>query len=110
MAQQYELLRVRKAGWLIPRHRHAFGRHPEGVLQVSQEYVPDLHRHSLVAKLIPAAPNQNAEPIPPLYDVTLLQWNCDLITLTGFERVEDEKGLKQTDCAQTWLLQPTRLE
>lgn len=44
--------------------------------------------------------------IPPLYDATLLRWSCDLISLTGIERVEDEKGFKVVDCAQTWLLQP----
>lgn len=106
MAQQYELIRVRRGGWLIPKYQRAFGRHPVGALQVTQEYLPDLHRHSLVAKLLPPVPNQGTEPIPPLYDVILLHWNCDLITLAGFERVEDEKGLKQMDCAQTWLLQP----
>ncbi len=47
-------------------------------------------------------PNQNAEGnIPYLYDVTLLHWSCDVITLTGFERVTDEKGLEQLDHAQT---------
>lgn len=86
MAQQYELIRVRRGGWLIPKYQHAFGRHPVGALQVTQEYLPDLHRHSLVAKLLPPVPNQGTEPIPPLYDVTLLHWHCDLITLAGFER------------------------
>lgn len=110
MSQLFELLRVRRSGWLIPKYQHSFGRHPVGALRVTQEYVPDLHRHTLIAQLLPPEPNQPTERIPPLYDVVLMHWNCDLITLSGFERVEDEKGLKRLDCAQTWVLQPARLE
>lgn len=106
MAQLYELLRVRKAGWLVPRYQHAFGRPPRGALSVAEEYVPDLHRHSLVAKLLAPCTGTLMVEIPPLFDVTLLRWSCDLISLTGIERVEDEKGLKVLDCAQTWVLQP----
>lgn len=46
------------------------------------------------------------DDIPALYDVTLLRWSSNLITLVGFERVHDEKGLMLLDCPQTWQLQP----
>lgn len=108
MAQLYELLRVRKAGWLIPKYQHAFGRHPVGVLRVGEEYIPDLHRHTVMARLLTEGAGHAVEGVVPLWDVRLLHWSVDVITLTGIERVEDEKGLKTLDCAQTWVLQPAR--
>lgn len=106
MTQLYQLLRVRKAGWLIPKYQHAFGKHPVGSLRVTEEYVPDLHRHSLMARLLSPGVGNPVEGILDLYDVRLLHWASDLITLAGFERTADEKGLKVLDCAQTWILQP----
>lgn len=106
MAQFYELLRVRKAGWLIPKYQHAFGRHPIGQLRVGEEYIPELHRHTIMARLLTPETGTPVDGVPPLWDVRLLHWSCDVITLTGTERVGDEKGLKTLDVAQTWVLEP----
>lgn len=75
---------------------------------VTEEYVPALHRHTLIARLLSPGAGSPMEDILALYDVRLLHWTSDLITLGGFERTEDEKGLRALDCAQTWVLQPAR--
>ncbi|MCB4359564.1 hypothetical protein [Quatrionicoccus australiensis] len=106
MTHLYALLRARRAGWLIPKYQFAFGKHPVGQLRVGEEYVPDMHRHTIMARLLSPGNGSPMDEIPPLYDARLLHWSCDVITLTGIERVPDEKGLKTLDVAQTWVLEP----
>lgn len=104
MPHLYELTRVRDAGWLLPRHRHAFSTKPVGRLLVGEEYLADLARHTLTAHLLDAVSGARLSEIPPLYDVRLLKWTSGLVVLAGFERIPDGKGLKILDVAQTWLL------
>lgn len=101
MAQIYELLRVRTVRWLIPKYQHAFGRHPVGVLRAGEEYVPDLHRHTVMARLLSPDNGHPVADVIPLWDARLLHWSCDVITLTDIERgPDDHKGLKTVDWAQ----------
>lgn len=109
MSQVYQLLRARRAGWLVPKYQHAFGQCPIGVLAVHEAHVPDLNRHSIVARLRDPATGAPVAGVLDLYDVVLRHWSCDAITLTGFEGVPDDLGLKVTDCAQTWVLRPAEM-
>ena len=67
-------------------------------------------RYSRFSPSIRKQPQKADGEIPHLYDVTLLHWPCDVITLTGFERVTDEKGLKQPVHAQTSVLRQVGTE
>jgi hypothetical protein len=96
------VLLTRDNGWLLPRYRHAFARPPTGRLQITDEAVHDLNRQSRVAHLLEPSTGKDVPGVPPLYDVVLLRWACDQVTLTGFERIPDDLGLKVTDYAQTW--------
>lgn len=67
-----------------------------------EEYVADLHRHCLIARLVTPGVGSPIAEVPALYDATLLRWSSDHLTFTGFERIPDEMGLKVLDFAQTW--------
>lgn len=59
-----------------------------------EEYVADLLRHSLIARVQESATGVPFTEIPALYDVTLLRWTTSIITLTGIEQLVDDCGLK----------------
>lgn len=79
MPHLYELTRVRDAGWILPRHRHAFSEKPLGKLLVGEEYLAELHRHTLTAYLLNPTSGQRLETVTPLYDVRLLKWTAGLV-------------------------------
>lgn len=100
-----QVLRVRESGSVIPRHNLAFVKPFEGVFTLHEERVPDLNRHSRVARLL--NPQVGTPVLPELYDAALLRATADEWVVTGFERVEQR--LKLVDCAQTWVITPVAL-
>lgn len=102
-----EVRLLRESGWIIPRHRHAFAASHRGILTLDEERVPALNRHARVARLRDALTGALVEAVPPLIDATLLHAGADEWVIAGVEHVMH--GVREADCAQTWLVQPVQL-
>lgn len=98
---------IREAGWVLPRHFHAFPKVHEGIFALHEERVPELSRTSRVARLLQVDTGLPVVGIAPLMDAVLLRATADEWVVTGFERVEQR--LKLVDCAQTWVITPVAL-
>lgn len=102
-----DVVRLRNAGKVVPRHNLAFVKPFVGVLTLNEERIVDLNRHSLVATL--RHPDTGA-PVPglnPLLDARVVRATNDEWVLTGIERVAD--NLIELDCAQSWLVRLDQL-
>ena len=93
---------LRDSGWVLPRHRLAFGKPFEGIFSLQEQHVPSLNRHSRVATLVQADGIAQVPGIATLYDATLLRATADEWVVTGFERLE--QAAKVMDVVQTWLI------
>lgn len=101
---QFEVVRVRKDGVLVPRWQLSQQPVYSGFLSVSEIHIPSLARTSIVAKLIPEA---GAGIAPPdLYDMRLLSSNSSYLTLTGFE-IGETMGGQEVHYMQSWFLTPS---
>ena len=99
---------LRTAGVAFPQHNLAFVKPRLGILLLNDEHVPELHRHSLVARLVDPATGAQVEGLARLIDARLVRMMSDELVVTGIERVAD--GLTTRDCAQSWLVQIDRFE
>lgn len=99
-----DIVRVREAGWVLPRFRSCMRKAVRGELHVADVYDGILNRWTRVATLLnPVSKAPMPEP-PQIYDVTLLAVRSDYLTLTGFERVWDGMSEREYDYAQTWVV------
>lgn len=103
-----QILRLRDEGWVLPRHRWAFGQLPEGVFSLREEWVPELNRHARVARLLNTHTGMPVDGLAPLADSVLLRASADEWVISGMERVM--RGLQVVDVAQTWLVSLVRME
>lgn len=74
----------------------------EGVLEIKETHDPATSRARRTARLFDAL----GIPVPgvvPLLDATVLYVSGDQMTITGIERMQDERtGLFEHEYAQTW--------
>lgn len=98
----FDLRRVRQQGWVLPRFRSCMLQPVRGVLRVTEQRLPDMHRTARVAQLHDADTGQPLADVPPLIDAALLAADGVSLTLTSFERIQ--QGERVIDYAQTWLL------
>ena len=94
---KFDMMRVREDGWIVPRHNSGMLRAVRGVLRVEEVRIPNLNRHSRVAKFT----TESGEVIT-MMDVVLLNATQNRIILSGFER--NFVRTKDIDFAQTWVL------
>jgi hypothetical protein len=103
---QFNLRRARSEGRPIgAAGTHALTR---GSLHVEEARDESLRRIVRTARL-EAVAGQGGEPIPPLRDVVLLGWK-GVITLTGYEAIEDHRLSHPTLYQQTWILAPAECD
>ena len=102
------VLKMRDAGWVIPRYQHAFPRRLQGVLTLQEEQVPSLNRSAYVATLRDPATGAPVDGLAPLIDARLIRALADEWIWTGMEHVL--VGLRECDCAQTWQVRLVALE
>lgn len=103
-----QVRRLRDEGWVLPRHRLAFGQLPEGIFSLREELVPALNRHTRVARLLDAGTGTPVEGLLALYDAAVLRAGADEWVVAGMERVL--RGLQEVDVAQTWQVAMVRFE
>ncbi len=103
-----QVRRLRDEGWVLPRHRLAFGLLPEGIFSLREEMVPMLNRHARVARLLDADTGKPEDNPPALYDAVVLRATADEWIVSGLERVLS--GLQEVDVAQTWQVALLRIE
>lgn len=98
---------LRNAGKVVPRHNLAFVTPFVGVLTLYEERVPELNRHALVATLRDPDTGAGIAGLCPLVDARVVRATGDEWVLTGIERVM--ANLQEVDCAQSWLVRIVRL-
>jgi hypothetical protein len=98
---------LRSSGKIVPKHNLAFTQPFRGVLTLSEEHLPNLHRHALVARLRDPLTNAPIDALPPLIDARLIRATADEWVITGFERVMI--SMQECDCAQTWVARMEQL-
>ena len=94
---RFDMMRVRQAGIVVPRHNMGMLRTVRGTLLVGDKHFSDLHRHARVATFVTEC-RQTLE----LIDASLVHATAETIVLTGFER--DSSSGRDVDFAQTWVL------
>lgn len=101
---QFEVVRARKDGVLVPRWQLSQQPVYSGFLRVEEIRIPSLARTSIVARIIPELGTGIAPP--DLYDMRLLSSNSSYLTLTGFE-IGETMGGREAHYMQSWFLTPT---
>ena len=99
----FEIVKVRRAGVMVPRWQLASLTRYEGYLRVEEKRVKVLERHSLVAQIVEYA--INPDDWQTLYDARLLSTTSQWMTMTGFEIDHSDVG-EEVHYMQTWLLTP----
>lgn len=99
----FEIVKVRRAGVMVPRWQLASLTRYEGFLRVEEKRVKVLERHSLVAQIIETA--VSSDQWQTLYDARLLSTTSQWMTMTGFEIGHSDVG-EDVHYMQTWLLTP----
>ena len=94
----FEACPTRRNGQLIPGWQKSSSVRV-GELLVNEERDPDLHRMVRTAHL----KLRGVDAVPPLRDVVLISAGGDVVSLTGFERV-DSLGAAATFFQQSWVL------
>lgn len=88
---------------MVPRWQLASLTRYLGRLVVEEKHLPDLGRHSTIARII--SDNREDQDWPVLYDVRLLATTSQWLTMTGFEIDTTDSG-REVHYMQTWLLTP----
>jgi hypothetical protein len=92
---------ARREGKLKPGHQRHMAQAVRGELQITEQWVADWNRHTLVATLRATS----ADVLPPLYDVHIHFAQNLLMTLSGIERIPDGfAGGGTFDHPQSWLM------
>ena len=99
----FEMVKVRRAGVLVPRWQLAALPRYQGYLRVQEQRVIDLERPSIVAEII--EPEVHLDQRQYLYDARLLSTTSQWMSMTGFE-VDHTTGGTPVHYMQTWLLTP----
>lgn len=92
------MVRVRKDGWVVPRHNAGMLRAVRGSLTLADMLVPKLRRHSRTASFL----TDYGETML-LHDAQLVHASTEQWVLTGFEQSEGNPE-HVVDYAQTWVL------
>lgn len=100
---EFEVVTVRKAGILIPRHV-LWSAVVRGHLCVSERHDAELNRITRVATIEQGDPHKVL--LGPMLDAALVSARPDLWTMTGWERVADDKASHSRACVQSWILIP----
>ena len=91
------MIRVRRDGVIQPIHWVGLQRAVRGELHLADKHIPSLNRHARVATF-----RAETGEVLELMDAALMHASGQWLVLSGFERVL--LGVKDADCAQTWVL------
>jgi hypothetical protein len=100
---QVNATRARDKGRLLSKFQRD-RRWREGTLTIIEERDPELHRVLRVARL---KQPDGTDVLPPLLDATIIAMTVDQWSITGFERLEEERVGGDAVCyQQSWLITP----